>query len=520
MSPRAGVPQSRFEEQFDALPSTWLAQAGSGTETIQAYSDPQSGTPGNAYQAAGYRWREYPINILFDPNKVYRMRIRVRRTATSDVATQLVWCGFAGISADGVAYCNINGANQFGSQHYFVAGGFDLTTVPLNEWRIIEGYLQGRGPSRVGAAPNASAPGNLHKDAKYFRPLFIVNYNAGPAGNVTQIDYIVVDVMGDAGEFVHLIEVSFSGGVVRVHTGASTINTDLPDQLLGSDAAAQHAGQYEFTGFTESAPKSLAALGLAAGDLMSFSALVWNTTAGANERVRLKFWSAGPSLISTVDGNLINSTTPAVSKIERTVIPANATLVSARLVYAGTGAPQIQSARLVRAATFEAIGGNLQIGSVEESPDPGSQGIELQLSGVDQTIIAALLSNSFRGRVVKIWRAYLDSMTGQVLPDPLMLLEGLQLDPYQVTEDRSRKGGTVTVKTRIRGRMGVDRVRGIWASVTSHQHVYPGDTFFQNAASIGNTPIYWGVPKPISVGSGQGPHTDNGSGGGDQFIPG
>ncbi len=520
MSPRANFPQSRFEEQFDALPSTWIAQAGTGTETIQAFSDPQSGVPGNAYQAAGYRWREYPINILFDPNKLYRMRIRARRTATSDAATQFLWCGVAGISADGVTYVNINGQNQFGSQHYYVATSFDMTGVPLNEWRVLEGYMQGRNANKgVGTLAN---PCGLHKDAKYFRPLFIVNYNAGPAGNVTQIDYITIEVMSDTGEFVHLIEVGFSGGFVRVNTGATDLNIDLPDQLLGSDAAALHSGQYEYVGFTESSPKLLTSLGLIVGDMLNFSALVWNTTAGSNERIRLRFWSAGPTLISTFDSSpLQNTLIPRPVRLSAIVIPANATMVSARCITGGAGTTQIKSAKLSKQATFEAIGGNLQIGSTEESADSGNQGVEVQLSGVDQTIIGALLNNSFRGRTVKIWRAILDPITGMAVPElTLQLIEGLQLDPYEVSEDRARGGGTVVVKTRVRGRMGVDRLRGIWANVTSHQHIFPGDTFFQNAAALSNTPIYWGVAKPINIGPGGSHYDSPNNGGGDQFLPG
>jgi hypothetical protein len=184
-------PDSRkFLEAFTILPSTWFANAGPGTETIQVG---QGEILGKAYQSAGYTWRVHPGNIPFDPTVLYRIRIRARRTATSDAATQFLWCGVEGIAADGVTQVNVSGANSHASQHYIAAASKDLSATALGQWQEYVGYFQGTAGTGSTESPDINAPGKLHTLCKYFRPLFIVNYSAGPVGNVTQIDYIVID---------------------------------------------------------------------------------------------------------------------------------------------------------------------------------------------------------------------------------------------------------------------------------------------------------------------------------------
>jgi len=143
---------------------------------------------------------------------------------------------------------------------------------------------------------------------------------------------------------------------------------------------------------------------------------------------------------------------------------------------------------------------------VEESGDTSGQGVELALSGVDQTILSALLTNDYRGRVCQVYRAHLNPTNGTVIADPWLMFEGLQLSAFEVEEERSREGGTVTIKTRIKGRMGIDRIRGIFSNVISHQHYFATDTFWQNAAPAAVSTIQWGTG---AVNPGGGPGQNN-----------
>jgi hypothetical protein len=134
------------------------------------------------------------------------------------------------------------------------------------------------------------------------------------------------------------------------------------------------------------------------------------------------------------------------------------------------------------ALQWEAIGGLLEMGGVEETSDARAQGIDVRLSGVDQTVLSVLLNSQYRGRTVKIWRGHLDRTTGQFVGDPLLIFQGLQLSPYTVDEDRSRTAGTVRISTRLSGYFGVERIRGIMTNLASHQH------HFSDVDSYKNTP--------------------------------
>lgn len=151
------------------------------------------------------------------------------------------------------------------------------------------------------------------------------------------------------------------------------------------------------------------------------------------------------------------------------------------------------------AIAWQAVGGSLVFGGIEESGDGQAQGVDLTLSGVDQTVLAALMTNNYRGRPVRIWRVWYDPVFGTVIGEPLLLLEGRQLSHYELQEERARAGGTVKIKTRVVGLMGLERIRGIWSNIVSHQHIFSGDTFFQYTPTLANVKVYWGTSTPTQI---------------------
>lgn len=149
--------------------------------------------------------------------------------------------------------------------------------------------------------------------------------------------------------------------------------------------------------------------------------------------------------------------------------------------------------------SWQAVGGHLEVGPIEETSDGRGQGVDLHISGVDQTVLALLLAAQWRGRDVRIYRAYYNKATGLLIGDPQLVHQGLQLSPYVIEEENSRSGGTVRIRTRLSGYLALPRVRGIQSNLVGHQHVFPGDTFFQHAASLGNVKIYWGTAIPAGT---------------------
>lgn len=151
--------------------------------------------------------------------------------------------------------------------------------------------------------------------------------------------------------------------------------------------------------------------------------------------------------------------------------------------------------------TWVAIGGMLVFSSAEETPDPSGQGVELTLSGVDQTFIAILLNNNFRGREVRIWLAHFTESL-QITADPLEIFRGRQLSDYRITETRPAspdQPGTVEIRTRVQSHLAI--LRSSQAVLcTEHSHndmlkragLSTGDTFMRNLIAIAGRPIKWG----------------------------
>ena len=180
-----------FAERFTSLPLSWINYAGSGVESIQAVSGSYGGY---VYRVGGVRWRSYPGNIPYHPEKKYRMMTRARRIATVDPTKHFFYCGVNGVAADGVTLVNAVGANSASAQHYICASNVDASAWPLNVWQDFTGWFHGHGTPVINPAPNPLTPSPLNPGVAYFRPMFITNLSGGPDGNVIEIDFFVIDV--------------------------------------------------------------------------------------------------------------------------------------------------------------------------------------------------------------------------------------------------------------------------------------------------------------------------------------
>jgi len=181
--------------------------------------------------------------------------------------------------------------------------------------------------------------------------------------------------------------------------------------------------------------------------------------------------------------------------------------------------------------TWTAIGGLLTIGSVQETRDRKAQGVALTLSGVDQTIVALILSNHMRGRVAKVYLVHLSG--GNIVADPLLKFTGYLNDKWTVREDRiggQMEPGAVTVKTRIVSRLAaLAKTNAVNANLQSHREMlrrggFTGgdlsDEFFTLLPKLAGRMIYWGRPTPHRFGrGGGGVDPEIGVRDGDSFFP-
>jgi hypothetical protein len=170
----------------------WRNYSGSGERSVVSVIDAGSG--GNILRVGNNSGNDqaYLIhsgNIPFDPTALYRVKARLRRTAGSGTA----YVGLAGVDADGSTFVNSTGAASISSQHYIAANA----ASPASSWTEYTGYVRGvdtTGTTTARADP--SAPGVLHEDVRYIRPLVVVNYS-GVAGT-TEVDHVSIERLGGA----------------------------------------------------------------------------------------------------------------------------------------------------------------------------------------------------------------------------------------------------------------------------------------------------------------------------------
>lgn len=137
-------------------------------------------------------WREHPLNIPYDPSKLYRLRVRARQVTDPSSGGKSFYCGVSGIAADGVTYVNAQGNNLFTTQHYVAANG----AVMGSSWQEFTGYFTGHGSTPTNTASDPENPSVLRTGVKYFRVMFNGNHDDGEGG-VFEVDEIAIDIIPD-----------------------------------------------------------------------------------------------------------------------------------------------------------------------------------------------------------------------------------------------------------------------------------------------------------------------------------
>ncbi|MHC1728585.1 MAG: phage tail protein [Syntrophobacteraceae bacterium] len=217
------ISQGEFGETFEdeEIDPTWVVIQGDAND----FTYPLSGMSGGPVFNNGgeYAWLAYPDNIPFDPSKLYKMRVRVRKTAGAGNKT--FYCGVEGVAADGVTLVNASGANLHTSQHFVCAAA---ANVPVsNEWSYFVGYFKGTAATGDATpSTNPSAPKRMHTNVRYIRPVFIVSFNSD--GDTYEIDSISIEIMAD--------EIDYD--LVTNSLLAKTITLDTNGKFISSAAGA------------------------------------------------------------------------------------------------------------------------------------------------------------------------------------------------------------------------------------------------------------------------------------------
>lgn len=178
-----------FSETWDDTSlSEWWAVNGSVPTNLAVnpwgYSAPSYG--GRALYVQGESWLAYKRNIPFDPNKLYRLRVKMTVDSYGGGGVPYFYAGVACILGDGVTGKNALGANSYSSSYYLAANGSQPGYNSRAAWLLYEGWFKGTGGTDNSVHAFPTAPCLLAAGTAYIRPLIICNY----AGTTTAAVYV------------------------------------------------------------------------------------------------------------------------------------------------------------------------------------------------------------------------------------------------------------------------------------------------------------------------------------------
>lgn len=174
--PHLTAPLKTFSKVSSGNPDTISTLEGVGNIKIVS-----GVTGGNALSLTGDHWIYSTAVIPVDPNKKYKMVVKVRQTKDKTVGGSGFYAGVATLDHN---YNTLSGGA--GTHRYFCAQSQTLTVA--SGWRTFEGYIQGIGDNH----------NNFRTNTSYVRPMFIVNYSGGNGtAEVDELRFYEVTERGD-----------------------------------------------------------------------------------------------------------------------------------------------------------------------------------------------------------------------------------------------------------------------------------------------------------------------------------
>jgi hypothetical protein len=229
-----------FYQTFEADISTWTKRTDAGTITY-----PTNGKAGGrAFRSAGGEsFYEFPEKIPFDPDRLYRIRTRVRMvTEPASAGESGIFVGVHAYEADGVTLLDRDGGADTTKPHWVAMAESNMNSRVEGSWYTFTGYFSGEGAGEATPSTDADSPRSLEAGARYMSPCFILNSVAGTG--VSEIDFISIDVLTEGDESNQVLKDVVDRGAGRVNTGKvvadscdiprlSDINVDIGEVTTG-----------------------------------------------------------------------------------------------------------------------------------------------------------------------------------------------------------------------------------------------------------------------------------------------
>lgn len=165
-----------------------------GNGVVSVVTDTNSKAGGKVLKVTnGEGWLEFGDLIPYNPDKLYRIKVRVYQGTTA--RTERTYAGICAYDKD-LNPINIHGVTSHSSQHYIAINSAIIATG--SGWHEYIGYFTGAGVDGTsgGQHNNIDDPALVITGAKYFRPVLILNYPINGV-NEARCDYLEIDEITD-----------------------------------------------------------------------------------------------------------------------------------------------------------------------------------------------------------------------------------------------------------------------------------------------------------------------------------
>ena len=155
--------------------------------------------------------------------------------------------------------------------------------------------------------------------------------------------------------------------------------------------------------------------------------------------------------------------------------------------------------------TFSNLGALLSVGDVQRDIKATSDDMTIQLTGINPTNVALILSSDIKGSLVEVWRGFFDS-NNQIITTPTTQFfkryQGI-INSVSITEDFNSEArtrvATCSISCSSMRRILENRLSGVKTNQNNWQFIYSGDTSMNRVSEISNTFFDFGSPPKINT---------------------
>lgn len=155
--------------------------------------------------------------------------------------------------------------------------------------------------------------------------------------------------------------------------------------------------------------------------------------------------------------------------------------------------------------TFTNLGALLSVGDVQRDIKATSDDMTIQLTGINPTNVALILSSDIKGSLVEVWRGFFNS-NNQILTSPTTQFfkryQGI-INSVSITEDFNTDArtriATCSISCSSMRRVLENRLSGVKTNQNNWQFIYSGDTSMNRVSEISNTFFDFGSPPKINT---------------------